>query len=526
MDPGVRLMKKSKRVLLLFVLLVFSPVLLLQAKALNCSKCGSVMVSEGVEEEGLYCTEPGVEVFICHNCKNIVRVSLPPRSHDYVHDTEVEPTCLEPGYAWVYCTRCESSYDEEIPPLGHYYIAYTVKEADCTHEGLVENICSRCRVSFTEKTPALGHDYLIEEDKQADCTHEGIHSERCSRCNDTITETTPALGHDYEEFYVAPSCGQEGERSIVCRLCGDKQTEVLPRLEHQFGDWQTVMEATKEADGDEVRFCTLCGIEEHRPIEKKAVQRSGVWIAAAVAGGLALGCFAFWKALKGSAKAAAVAAAEASAAESIGLITLKMKSLLLCWENTPPHADFEESLKKRAYLDIKKPGDAKVKPAMVIFDAASLYELSARKAAYAEEYPDSKLGCLASDSIPDSILKELQESGSLLSWAKESYSSERKLLCLVMPLYKISEESGLFAENATLLTDALGLPFLSTLLNLYVVGGDVKEAVATKGDMGTADWADMVNDVAGLFGLGIIGNAAEGLRLGADQKERIDDKRQ
>jgi len=44
--------------------------------------------------------------------------------------------------------------------------------------------------------------------------------------------------------------------------------------------------------------------------------------------------------------------------------------------------------------------------------------------------------------------------------------------------------------------------------------------------MGTADAADLVNDVAGLFGLDVLANIAEVLRVGADQKDRLDDKKE
>ena len=510
-------MKHTYRFFFFFLLLC--PLLLLPALAVNCPSCGKAMISAGTNMPPS-CTRSGLMYYFCPDCQTSLEQDAPAPGHDYEKELAEEPTCTEPGLAYYTCTRCQDSYEESVSPLGHSFSVRLIRSADCTHEGAERCSCTRCDYAFNRIIEPLGHEFELAEEVEASCTEDGYRLEKCTRryCEEEQKEVFPALGHDFEESITEPTCTQDGEKRLRCRLCGEEHVEVFPAAGHDFGDWVILKEPTRRDFGEEARSCRLCSQEEKQALEKLPSVSPVLKLlgAAALAGGAA---WALLRLLRPAAKAAEAAAA------SGGLITLQMKTLLLCWAPTPAHAELEKTFKSRAYLDIKKPGEEKLKPALVIFDADSPRELQEKLSLYAGEYPEAKLACLAGALLPEAEPEALKAAGKLLAWSRESDSSERKLLRLVAPLYSFGESKGLYAENATLLTDALGLPFLSVLLNLYVVGGDVKEAIAAKGEQGTADWADMVNDVAGLLGLDVIGNVAEAIRVGADQKERTEDKK-
>ncbi len=73
--------------------------------------------------------------------------------------------------------------------------------------------------------------------------------------------------HTYGTEVVEPSCSAAGYTSYVCD-CGDSyQTDVQDPIGHSFGEWETTLEATVEAEGQQLRKCA-CGVQETRPIAK------------------------------------------------------------------------------------------------------------------------------------------------------------------------------------------------------------------------------------------------------------------
>lgn len=84
-----------------------------------------------------------------------------------------------------------------------------------------------------------------------------------SVCEHENTETQNA---------VSATCDQEGySGDQVCTDCGEIVTAgqtVAATGEHTYGQWVVRTEATTEAEGLEVRTCTVCNAEETRAIEK------------------------------------------------------------------------------------------------------------------------------------------------------------------------------------------------------------------------------------------------------------------
>ena len=471
------------------------------------------------------CEGYGLAEYICTRCKYQYQNEIPPLGHDMIQHIEAAPTCEQGGFANYSCSRCDFTDEGELPALGHSFVREETP-ATCTEDGKIVYRCTRCGARSEEILKAEGHKFESTVDTEPTCTEEGEHTGVCTVCGETVTEKEPAKGHTYEYEITEPSCTEPGEKKGVCSECGDETSEQLPAPGHQFSEWTTVLEPTLFKEGAEERSCTVCGETENRVLPKLELSRGAIGTAAAVIllGGGGVTFFGLRRRrLRKTAKDSKVRGG--------GLASLKMSKVLSCLAETEENLAFEALLKEKHYVDLKKPGELSAdkegkpeKPELVLFSAENNDELREGIGKIEAEYPDAHAGVMAGEGVSEELLKGLTENETLFAYARSSDSQTRKLVRLIMPLFKPSEAEGFYAGNATFITDAMGLPWLSAILNAYTVGGDVKEAIENHG-MGTADAADLVNDVAGMFGLDALANIAEAARVGADQTERASDRR-
>ncbi|MBE6932859.1 MAG: hypothetical protein E7464_05735 [Ruminococcaceae bacterium] len=85
----------------------------------------------------------------------------------------------------------------------------------------------------------------------------------------TWTQYTPDdHEHAYADEITTPSCTEKGYTTFVCS-CGDTYIgNEVPALGHSFGEWEVVTPATGTSEGEELRECSGCGLEERRATEK------------------------------------------------------------------------------------------------------------------------------------------------------------------------------------------------------------------------------------------------------------------
>jgi len=181
--------------------------------------------------------------------------------HNY-NSVVTAPTCTEAGYTTYTCTCGDSYVDDEVDALGHSYEA-VVTAPTCTEGGYTTYTCANCGNSYVaDQTEATGHtfdDWKIIAD--ATCEAEGLKTRECG-CGATETEVIPALGHNYEAVVTAPTCTEGGYTTYTCGNCGNSYvSDETDALGHSFGDWETVTNATCEADGSKIRECA-CGVTE------------------------------------------------------------------------------------------------------------------------------------------------------------------------------------------------------------------------------------------------------------------------
>ena len=72
--------------------------------------------------------------------------------------------------------------------------------------------------------------------------------------------------HEWTEWSIdkQPTCTKAGQRSRYCTVCGKEQTKEIEKLGHSFGKWTIEREATCAKDGLRTRVCKVCGYEEEK----------------------------------------------------------------------------------------------------------------------------------------------------------------------------------------------------------------------------------------------------------------------
>lgn len=283
-----------------------------------CHCCG--LIEDCTHEHTTYKDlEDGTHILFCEDCKTAIG---DPRLHNWTYaagDTEdnhvcaecgateqhfwkeVEgtntATCTEPGVRTVRCSVCGMEKEEEVeakghttdnmwvtPPWGHYQKCSVCEEEinRGDHEYVYESgtnwedyICRICDASHgwvCDGTPTI---------KEATCQRIVYHCDSCGydmtkpgtfdEYHDYVDGFCRYCGaedpdhvpheHDYHETHrVDPTCTEDGYVEYTCD-CGDTHTDPLPATGHSWGEW------TPAGDGEEVRYCGVCGAEDYRTTE-------------------------------------------------------------------------------------------------------------------------------------------------------------------------------------------------------------------------------------------------------------------
>lgn len=155
-------------------------------------------------------------------------------------------------------------------PCLHSYDA-VVTEPTCSAQGYTVYTCSACGYSYREDgAPATGEhamtDWYVEWDPT--CYYEGCEARYCMVCGLYESVTIPMTEHDYYEYTYPPSCSWGGYTEYWCNLCGDYYMGDYtdPTDDHDYSDWQTVVTPTCTDEGQQDRYCYMCGYEDRQAI--------------------------------------------------------------------------------------------------------------------------------------------------------------------------------------------------------------------------------------------------------------------
>jgi hypothetical protein len=193
---------------------------------------------------------------------------------------EKEATCTENGVKVRICNECKEKQSTDIIAEGHKFSSdYTViKEPTCTEKGQKAKKCGVCSaLSSKEDIDALGHQMgAWEVSIQPTTEKEGLEVQKCTNagCNHrkekTIAKLVDGHTHLFSEWTISkvPDCLNKGEEKRTCS-CGAVETNELETTGHNFGAWEVTLEPNYERDGVETRKCTACSKAERRAIAKR-----------------------------------------------------------------------------------------------------------------------------------------------------------------------------------------------------------------------------------------------------------------
>lgn len=437
----------------------------------------------------------------------------------YIMMIETQPTCTKKGLFLVKCTVCEEQAVLEVPALGHKYKSSVTKKATCTESGIETYKCSRCGKSYTQTIAALGHKYKYEE-TEPDCVNDGHKIGTCKRCGDVKEEIYPALGHDMSEFTVVtePTCEQDGLEESVCSRCGEKISQAIEKLGHQYPEeWTIEKQPGIAKTGLKTKTCERCGnvISETIPATVKPGTLIGTIVGCGI---LAITLYAFLK-------------RRVPKIEKKGFDpSFENKTVMTVTEDK----ELVDLLKSRTYLSVKAgekdalaEGVEEDEPHLVIIDVKTVKELDELLELKQEKFPDTALGLIVGKRLLNSRkdkLNELKKDETIVDYVVTGTKPYNTLVKLVLPVMKPEAGSDETLGNIGKIADLLGIPGVSTVINFYTSGRDIK-ATLEEGELGISEQATIIGDIASILGLeklesvaGLVGDVED--IAGAFDKDR------
>lgn len=512
----------------------------------KCPICGNTLSIEAITNAPT-CTNPGSGTGFCptDGVENIP-ITIQPLGHDYVDEVTAEATCTSNGEVYHQCARCGDSYRTAIAATGHSYKESVISQATCTAAGLLSYECSRCGDSYTKETAALGHNYKSKVTKEATCTEDGVRTYTCSRCNDKYTKKIEALGHDVEYEELEPTCTEAGYKKGVCKRCGEETNEVFAALGHDIPEFKTVKEPTctedgltegtcsrcgevisnvltklghkypeewtleKEptmfAEGLEYKLCSVCGerIEQIIPMKEKTplyVSGGAVALAAAV------GIFLYMR------KAAKLTKKVEEAVKENIEPEFEDKSVLYCGSDE----SLLKTLKSKKFLEVTTcekeelaETAAETEADLLIADVLDDESFDALIKLKDESLPKQTIGIVAGEEYykeNKAKLDSFKEDKTILDYVKFDAGVYEILTKLVLPVLKPNLKSDEALANIGAVADALGIPGISSVIDVYVNGRDIK-ATIEEGELSVSSTATVIGDIASILGLDTVASVA------------------
>ncbi|MBR5340601.1 MAG: hypothetical protein IK151_01600 [Erysipelotrichaceae bacterium] len=475
----------------------------------TCPNCGHELTIDFYKTpNGPTCTEGAIANCSCYNCGAVenLEVRIGPLGHDY--DEEIKKaTCTEEGRVEYICKRCGDSYTETIKALGHDYKYKVTKEATCLEEGEKVFECSRCKKTYTEKIKALGHDFEFEE-KEPTCLEAGYKKGFCKNCGKEVNKVFPPEGHKPGEFKTIKeaTCTEDGLKEATCTVCGETIKETIEKKGHQYPEeWTVVKEAGYFIDGEESKVCSLCGEKITQIIPHKdptVLIEMGIGAAVALA---AVVYVLFRKFGKEN-----VEKAIEQEKEKIEL-EFENKTVLIAGKDE----EVIEMLKARPYLkvvtcDFEELDESaeENEPDLIIIDILSDEALDEVLEKKKEALKDRTIGlCVIPEMLEENKerFEQLKKDKEILNYVPFGGEDKYAVLTrLILPIEKpdLKSDEALYAIGT--IADLLGIPGVSTVINVYVSGRDIKSTIE-EGELNVNSTATVISDIAYILGFDKVG---------------------
>lgn len=550
------------------------------AAGVPCKYCGSTNTNYEYSNIPLTCTDPGADYYSCYDCHQQFHIDIPPKGHNFGGDdniTVITPaTCTTSGSGTKTCINsvtCGKNISVTIPALGHDYTTTVISAADCTHAGTSEKVCSRCADKQTVTVAALGHNYKVKETKKATCTEDGYTTKVCTRCNDSVTEKLKMTGHNVEYSEKDPTCEEDGYKKGICKNCKEEVIDTIPALGHDFV-YSVVKEATCKDEGLEKGICSRCDKEDDKIIAKLEHEYSEDWTVEKEATYTEEGlkyktCNKCGErieesipkknvvpvALGGGASVAAVSAGVYFALGKSGLLrkTATRKLVKKAAEKLKPSIEsktvflfdvddkVKDLLKKQRYLSVSGYNYTELTEAikednnLLIIGVPNESRLDEVLALKEDALNESNVALIIDNELLSAKKDELDKlvnDKKLINYLAITDSPYQVLSKFVLPIAKPELTSDESLENVGLVADAIGIPFVSTIINAYTSGRSIKETIEEGKEEGLSfsDKTSIMASIASILGydqlesvLNIVENADD-IKAAFDKETGLNEK--
>ena len=249
------------------------------------------------------CTKEGQRVRTCKVCGHKQTKTIEKEPHDYGKWTVTqEPTCTAKGSRIRKCRVCGHKETQVMDKLPHDYGEWIVdKEASCTEEGMSHRTCQTCGHVQEKVIERLPHDYKWEVVEKATDHSSGIRHQVCQVCG----HTEPDVSYDPKGTLRRGDRGDDvrqvqqqladqgyltakgvdgifggGMEKAIMQFQKDQNLtpdgvawpQTIKRLNHDFGPWTLDKPLTRTSDGERVRVCKDCGLEQRETIKAGVIQ--------------------------------------------------------------------------------------------------------------------------------------------------------------------------------------------------------------------------------------------------------------
>ena len=158
-----------------------------------------------------------------------------------------------------------------LSDLNMDFAVYTdLLNLDCTADG--------ANGEMTVTVPALNGVILVAQDKAKAVR---VNSQALAPAYDASYIVADRVVHSYKfTKTVAPTCTEEGYDLYTCADDGCGQTikqNIVSASGHKWGEWETKKEATCGEDGEKIRTCGVCKVEEKDKISATGNHDWGEW---------------------------------------------------------------------------------------------------------------------------------------------------------------------------------------------------------------------------------------------------------
>ena len=249
------------------------------------------------------CTKEGQRVRTCKVCGHKQTKTIEKEPHDYGKWTVTqEPTCTAKGSRTRKCRVCGHKETQVMDKLPHDYGEWIVdKEASCTEEGMSHRTCQTCGHVQEKVIERLPHDYKWVVVEKATDHSSGIRHQVCQVC----CHTEPDVSYDPKGTLRRGDRGDDvrqvqqqladqgyltakgvdgifggGMEKAIMQFQKDQNLtpdgvawpQTIKRLNHDFGPWTLDKPLTRTSDGERVRVCKDCGLEQRETIKAGVIQ--------------------------------------------------------------------------------------------------------------------------------------------------------------------------------------------------------------------------------------------------------------